>query len=116
MTKLSTSPYAPYIKARLNADILEDDTGFITYTIAGEECFIQDMAVRQGFCGQGYGKSLIADLEELAKKSGCKFISANVQIWDKGASNTLTAAFKTGFELSTANNQFITIIKKIGGI
>lgn len=116
MSLLKNTLYYQYVKDRLNAEILEDDTGFIVYTIVGEECFIQEMAVRKGVCGMGYGKNLIADLEEIAKKAECKFISANVHLWDKGAPNTLTAAFKTGFELSQANNQIITIIKKIGGI
>lgn len=116
MSLIKNTPYYQYVKDRLGADILEDDTGFIVYTLAGDECFIQDMAVRKGVAGMGYGKTLIADLEELAKKAGCKFISANVHLWDKGAPNTLTAAFKTGFELQNAQNQIITIIKKIGGL
>lgn len=116
MSLLKNTPYYQYVKDRLGADILEDETGFIVYSIAGQECFIQEMAVRKNAAGMGYGKALIAELEEIAKKADCKFISANVQLWDKGAANTLTAAFKTGFELSQANNQIITIIKKIGGL
>ena len=117
MTKLSNTKYAKYIKDRMNAEILEDDTGFIIYSfINKDECFIHEMSVVPAICGQGYGKQLIAELEDISLHSGRKYISAHVQLWDKGAPNTLTAAFKTGFELATANQTYITILKKLGGI
>lgn len=113
---LKNTVYAQYVKERSNADILEDESGFIVYTISNGECFIHEMSVRQVVRGQGYGKSLIADLEKIAKENKCEAITANVHLWDKGAANTLTAAFKTGFELGRAENNTILIIKKLGGL
>lgn len=113
---LKNTLYSDYVKERLGADILEDESGFIVYSIKENECFIQDMHIRHVVRNQGYGKALVEQLEEIAKNNKCDVITANVHLWDAGCNNTIAAAIKTGFTLGRAENNVILIIKKIGGL
>ena len=107
--------YAKYIKDRQDGEILENEFGFITYRIVEKECFIMDMCIDTSKRGRGFGKILVYDLERIALEKGCDVISANVHLWDKGASNTMLAALTVGFEIAQANNNVILIIKKLSG-
>ena len=104
--------YAEYIKERMDCDVLENETGFITYRIIGQECFIADMYVPARLRTAGKGRSLVGELEEIAKLKGCKFISATIYLKDGGASNTLTAALLVGFRVIAADQGVLTIIKE----
>ncbi len=110
---LKDSLFAKYIKDRQGLDLLDEGYGFVTYKITGDECFISDMAIDKDLKGKGWGRRLLAKLEEIAKKSSCKFISANVHLFDDGASNTLIAALKTGFQVKDAHNKALLIVKNI---
>lgn len=112
---LKQTLYYNYVKDRLGAEILEDDTGFIVYTINNGECFIHEMSVREIVRAQGYGKTLISDLEKIAKENNCHDITANIHLWDKNSSNTLIAALKTGFQVGKANNDVLLIFKNLLG-
>lgn len=107
--------YAKYILERQESHILENELGFITYKINGKECFIVDMYVDVNSRAVGKGKSLVYELESIALESSCEFISANIHLWDKGASNTLLSAINVGFEVIQADKNIISIIKKISG-
>lgn len=110
---LKNTLYAKYIKERLNQDILENENGFITYSINGEECFIAEMYVDKKKQSAGFGTDLIKLLNEIALEKGCKFITGNIQLFDQGKEQTMISALKCGFYIYSSNNQFITIIREV---
>jgi len=112
---LKDTLYAKYIKERDDREILEDEFGFITYKISGEECYINDMCIDLSERSGSRGRNLIEQLKEIALKLGCTFISANIYLADKGSSNTLFASLKVGFKVVKANHDILFIVKKIGG-
>jgi GNAT superfamily N-acetyltransferase len=107
--------YAKYIKEREDLEVLENESGFITYKISGKECFIANMYVEADQQRKGRGHILIMVLEKLAKNHGCEFLSANIHLKDHGASKTLIAALLVGFEVKAADLGVLVIIKDISG-
>lgn len=107
---ISETLYARYIGEREGSQIIENENGFITYKINGEECFLVDMYVRMEVRRSGEGRKLLNELIKIAKGHECKFISANIYTVDHGATNTLKAALISGFELLSAKNECVTIL------
>jgi GNAT superfamily N-acetyltransferase len=115
MHKLSETLYAKYISEREGLEIFETEHSFVTYKLSGDECFIKNMCVLPDERAHGRARYLINQLGELAKASNCKFITANIDLKDKGASNTLLAALRIGFKVIQANNDLLFIALGIGG-
>lgn len=112
---INNTLYAKYIKERLGQEIIENESGFIIYKLNGNECFIAEMFVDQGIRKSGLGKSLLNELKVLALDNECEYIAAHVHQFDKNAHHTLSAAFKCGFKIHSAQNNVITIILNING-
>lgn len=107
--------YAKYIKERLDHEIIENESGFITYKINGNECFIADMYVDQDKRKNGIGTDLLTELKCIVIENNAEYITAHVHQFDKAAPNTLAASFKRGFKIHSANNNVITLILNVNG-
>ena len=114
--RLVNSLFAKYISDRQGHKILEDGAGFIIYKINEDECFIVDMYVDENIQQTGRGKNLISALADLARFEKCKYISANIHLWDKNANKTLLAALYTGFKVVKAEVGILVILKEIEGV
>lgn len=112
--RLAGTNYEKYVQERLDAEILENDNGFLVFKIKDGECFIVEMFIDLAWRKIGSGRLLIEELMSIAKDKNCKILTANVFLTDKGASSTLIAAFKVGFQLGSLGNGCISIFKKIG--
>jgi hypothetical protein len=105
--------YFDYIKEREGLEVLENESGFITYKITGDECFIKNMFITPKMRSTFLLKNMIDLLCEIAFIRKCKFISANIDLQDEGAGRTLVAALKIGFRLARAQNDILLIIKEL---
>jgi len=76
------SLYKQYLKEEENRDTIETDFGFITYTIMGEECYIAEVYVMPEQRNKQNSLHLKKLVEELARKSSCLFLTANVFMED----------------------------------
>lgn len=111
---LKGSLYERHIKEREGLELLEDDWGFTTYRCSGEECFMSDFHVSKEARGSNHSRQLLSELCKLATDSGCKYISANVDLRDPGANHTLAVALHLGFKVSRAGNDRLLIILELG--
>lgn len=102
-----------YLFERQGIQVLEKPDGFIFYRIAGAECKITDMSIRDRSKGTRLFRDLINDLCDLAREKGCSVITANVHAWDKGKEHSLSSAFKLDFKILSAESGVITIGKEI---
>lgn len=75
-TKLS-SHYKDYLKEEEGQEVIEIGSGFVTYEIDGEECFIGSIYVEPEARGGKQSLKLLRLVGEAAAAKGCKFISAN---------------------------------------
>ncbi len=107
--------YAKYIKEREDQDVIENETGFITYLITEKECFISNMFIDESIRIQGKGRELINEIAGIALEKGCEYLSAAVRMNDKNCSKTLSAALAVGFQVVKADHGSVVIIKNITG-
>jgi GNAT superfamily N-acetyltransferase len=114
VAKLADTLYATYIKDRRGLEILENEFGFLTYKFAGEECFIAEMCIDPRKRTAGHGRSLVSQLEEMAKAAGCKYVSANIDINSGGANTILLASLLCGYEVRASNGNALLVIKELG--
>lgn len=107
--------YFKYIQERDQAEIIENDFGFVTFKIVNKECFILNMYVLPEYRRSGNFSCMIKLLGEKALQEGCEFISGNIQMYDSGKNKTLSAALSVGFEIVASDINTICIIKKLNG-
>lgn len=70
--------WSQYIKERENLDSIEDDSGFATFSINGEECYIRDIWTDPKYRQLNLASKLADKIVEIAKSKGCKYIIGTV--------------------------------------
>lgn len=108
-----SSLYADYIKEREGRSILESKEGFMTYEIKGQECYIADVYIRPEFRKSGVASGFASQIEDIARKQGCKFLTGSVTPSLKGATESIIAQLKFGFKLHSSHEDFIILKKEI---
>lgn len=101
--------YAKYLTERARAKVIETESGFITYRINGEECFIQDMYLLPEARRSGACRELIDQLKSEASSCSCKFITGNIFVDDPGCNQTIQAACGLGFRIRRAEAGVVLI-------
>ena len=88
-------------------DILEDDQGFASFLIAGDECYIEDLYIRpqhrRNYKAFGFGD----ELKTIAKEKGCKYLVTTVNLNNVDPSTSLKGILAFGFKVISANNNVI---------
>jgi GNAT superfamily N-acetyltransferase len=100
------SLYAQYVKEREGYDTIEDEYGFATFKIDGEECYIRDIFVVNGFREHGSAAKLADFIADHAKKVGCTHLLGSVYVDEQGTAS-LKVLLGYGFKLSHADGNMI---------
>lgn len=116
MTKINDTLMKAYLKNQNDADIVEDENGFIIYRIVGEECYISELFVADHAKGTGKCKELINVLSDIARFEKCTFLSGKIHLVHAGANHTLGVALHLGFKVISADQNTIVITKQLGGL
>lgn len=106
--------YEEYLKEiDNNRHVYYDETGFATYNIVGEECYIEDIYVKPEF-RRSHKASKIADkIVEIAKERQCKYLTGSVIPSAANAERSLKVLLGYGLRLEKAENNIIWFIKEI---
>jgi GNAT superfamily N-acetyltransferase len=115
MNMIADTLYAKYISERDGTRVLETQWGFVTYGIEHKECFIANMFVDESVRTAGRGRELIGRLTEIALGQGCEYITGTINTKKPGATNTTIAALNVGFEIASADQGVLIIVKKLKG-
>lgn len=116
MAKIKDTLYANYISEREGIEIVENESGFITYKISGTECFLANMYVLPEKRRMGACVSLMKRLIEIAVANRCDVITANIDIaCDKNATQTLRASLSLNFKVVAAQHGILLIARELGG-
>jgi len=107
------SLYAEYIAEREGKGIVENDHGFVSYKIKGDECYLADIYISPEFRKEGIGAAFADEITKKAKEKGCKFLTGTVTPSLAGASTSLLAQLKYGFKLHSSHEDFIILKKEI---
>lgn len=105
--------YFEYIKERENLDHVLGDDYFFTYEIRDKEFYLANIFSRPSVRGTHVVFEMYEKIEEIAKENSCELISANIYLTDKGFHRTLGAALKLGFRIVLAQNNCVTIVRKL---
>jgi predicted GNAT family acetyltransferase len=108
-----SSLYAKYILERENKNIIETDSGFATYIIQGEECYIENIFVLEEMRKKGSASYLAGRVTEIAKEMNCKRLIGSVRPSARGSTESLKVLLAYGFKLLSASNDAIFFVKEI---
>lgn len=67
-----------YRKEREDIDTMEFESGFITYRLFPNECYIVDIYVRPDVRRSGYGSMMADEVKKFAKKQGYQILTGSV--------------------------------------
>lgn len=107
------SHYGQYIKERQGTEILENEHGFFTYKISGEECYIIDIFIKKEARRKNIGTEMADNITAIAKESGCKYLTGTCFPSTNGATESIKAMFSYGFKLHSCVEDKIILIKEI---
>lgn len=107
------SLYGEYIEEREGLSILENEKGFFTYMIKGDECYIKDIFIAKEFRRTGAATEFAEQITKIAKDNGCKFLSGTCVPSTNGSTESLKAMFSYGFKVHSSSNDLIILIKEL---
>lgn len=111
MAKLTDTLFAKYIKERHGQEIIENESGFIIFEVAGPEIFVVDMCIEASERAKGNGANLIDQLA--AKFPECTVMSGHLWLKKPGFDNVLAASLKNGFKVRGSDGVKLLILKDL---
>jgi GNAT superfamily N-acetyltransferase len=111
---MSPSLFAQYIYERQNKSIVEDENGFASYYFIGETCYIEDIYVIRGMRNKGIAAKMADKIAADAKAKNAKLLMGSVNINTNNPTDSIKALLAYGFELQSANQNMIFLVKKLG--
>ncbi len=110
----SPSLFAQYLYERSNKAIVEDENGFASYYYIGSTCYIEDLYVKRGMRNKGIASSYADKIAEEAKSKQATQLMGSVNLNTMGATDSMKALLAYGFELQSAGNNMIYLVKSLG--
>ena len=107
------SNYALYITEREGKSIIEDEKGFATYNINGDNCYIVDIFVRKEYRKENIASKYADEITKIAKENGCTYLTGSVCPTAHGANTSMKVLLAYGFKLESSINNFIYFRKEI---
>lgn len=77
--------YKKYLKERCGLDVLQTETGFVTYRFRGPDCYIEDIYVLPEFRQVGLAEKMADKVAEIAKEAGINILTGSVDSRANGA-------------------------------
>lgn len=104
--------YKEYLRETYNKLTLENEFGFVIYTIDKDIIYIEDMWIRPHFRGMGYGKQFLNYLSDYGKQKGCTKLMISVVLSSTNSNiNLAKYILNLGFEITRANDLIIYLMK-----
>jgi GNAT superfamily N-acetyltransferase len=106
-----------YLENEEGKEVIYHDYGLIAYKVIGTELMITDFFIDPETRSKGLALTLSQEAEKFARRQKCVVMSCNVYINEKnkGMFPRKIALFtEFGFEVLEANNNIITMIKRLG--
>jgi len=104
-----------YAKERFGYESLEEEWGFLLFTVAPPLLAVQELYVKPEFRKNKNALDLLNRVSKIGKERGCTHLWTQVWMNDKGRSRTMTAGLAYGFQMIEASNGRIIMTKEIEG-
>lgn len=110
---MDKSLFGQYIEEREGRSILENENGFFTYIINGEECYIEDIFIKKTARRSGLATEMASELERIAKENYCKYLTGTCVPSLNGATESIKGMFSFGFKVHSCSQDKIILIKEL---
>lgn len=106
--------YKDYLKEVGNGrEILVTDTGFATYQIIEEECYIDDIYVKPKYRKTKKASQIADSITKIAKENNCSILTGSVIPTANNATRSVKVLLGYGFKLLKSDNNTIWFYKEI---
>ena len=102
-----------YLKERENVDLIEEEHGFASYIINGEEIYIKDIFIFNDYRNQNKASDLADKIASIGKENGCKFMTGTVSPKANNSTTSLKVLLGYGFNLYSSHENLIVFKKDI---
>lgn len=110
------SLYAKYLKETFGKDIVEDAEGFASYSIVGNECYVETVYVIPESRCKGKAPFLVDKIAEIAKENGCKYLSTTINPTINNPERSMRVITNYGFKLHSCDQFKIYFIKELENV
>ena len=115
------SLYGHYIKEREAFEMVysykskqdSNPTGFATYKITGNECYIRDIYVDPLFRQSGAAKQMADQIADIAKHEGCMYLIGSVSPSAYNSHDSMIVLLHYGFKLLRCEFNLIYFVKEL---
>ena len=112
------SPYAKYMKEAFGREVIEDESGFISFYAlpeAPQVCYMVDVYVEPEFRGKRESEALQEKVIAKAREMGCTKAMGSVNVKLSTPEKSMSIFLKYGYKLSHLNGDLIFFFKDIQG-
>lgn len=102
-----------YLKEREGSEVLEFEHGFAVVRELVDCLYLQDIYVKPEHRNSGYGRKILAVVEDAAKDMGFKYVLGSCSPKAEGSTASLQAILACGFELSDCEKDIIYLRKPL---
>jgi len=109
---MKKSFYGEYIKERENADIIENEYGFASYSFLDKMCYITDVYVIPEKRQSRIASDMCDEICVVAKERGCGKVVTSVDPKTFGATESIKAIVNYGFKVFLTDGTLIWFEKE----
>ena len=108
-----SSKYAQYMKERGDVDTYEDEKGFFTYKVVGENFEVLELFVVPEHRRIGTGNEYSNKIDELAKENECNATYCTVCLMANGCDISAKYIMNNGYTIIKVDDEFIYYKKEL---
>lgn len=102
-----------YKKEYFGIETLEDDKGFCTFSMNGDNCYIEDVFVVEEERNKGVASMYVDVVSQVAKDKGCKNLITTVNLGGLTPDRSMSVILSYGFKPTGFFNNCFTFAKEI---
>lgn len=102
-----------YLKELEGTDAIANESGFITYRIAGDECYVSHLYISPQSRNNKRAKALFNSLKRECKEKDVAIMSCNVFKKDSGNERNIAIYEAHGFKILSENDNAFTMVKEL---
>lgn len=110
------NPWARYLNERYGHESIEEDWGFVTYKIVPPFIALEDLYIVPEQRQRGAGTKALKKIEDIGRAHQATHVWAQVQLMDRGSTESMKAILAVGFKMIEAQNNRIVLHKEIEGV
>ena len=88
-----------YFKERNKEECIENEYGFITYSIHNKICYIGEFYICPEFRRKGEGYKLADKVQDIAIKNQCEYLTSQADINAGGSAGAIVTILNYGFKI-----------------